>query len=555
MKFLLRNKVHMVALLALLGLLMLKCAKEKQEPQLSGDGSKLIVNVTGINEQASPSTAQGKASSRNDQSAKKSGILAKDIHHYQNFDALISIKQTEESSSGSKIKSSSKSGSQNALISKAMEEGVKYRLLLYTKQGSFVSSHLLTSGIAAEIDINQSEDYVWYALSYNNTVNVPDVDPANPVLSLPANEDVLYANGEILLSSAAQKDNIPLSIVFDHSFARIVIELNSMGMFADMISANVELAGATMQTGTMDLRTGVISELTDVSQTIDFSSFKDVQPPYADRKSVYLYTAAETVLEDLTVTLKGLELALDDGSTRSFTNLLDTPSVFTFELAPILGSSHTAQINLIESTLNRFYVGWARQNLYYHGGHNPYRFHHTAKHTNERNTYFSYRGLIPGQYGRVMEDDPCLLVYPEGLWKTPGFNEFSMLTPVFPTETFGEENGLGYIEYVDATSGPEEPYGGNTLRFMMNGTGTNNGISNGVIDIDLGTTYGKSAELWTTSDEFDYNDNKITGLYYYRGAEGFGDHVNKQVVNVEAPGLQDLESDFKNIRCMREVRY
>lgn len=550
MKFLLRNKARTVMLLALLGLLMQKCAKEKQEPQLSGDGTKLIVNVTGISEEASQSTGKGKASSRDDQSAKKNGILSKELHHYEDFDALVSIKRTEQSSSAAKIKTSSRSGSQNALMSKAMEEGVKYRLLLYTKQGSFVSSHLLTSGVAAEIDINKSEDYSWYALSYNNSMDVPDVEPTNPMLNLPGDEDVLYASGEILLSTTAQNGNVPLSIVFKHSFARIVIELNSMGMFADMVSANIALTGASMQTGTMDLRTGAISDLTSVTQTIDFSSFKDVQPPYADRKSVYLYTAAETALDDLSITISGLGLAIDDGSIRSFTNLVNTPSVFTFDLTPMLGSSQTAQINLVESTLLFQNRRWARQNLYYHGGHNPYRFQHTPAHTNERNTYFSHRGLIPGQYGRDLDGDPCALVYPEGLWRTPGFNEYAYLTPVYPTEIFGTENGLGYIEY-DVTTGIEGPYGGNNLRFNMNGTATATGISNGMIDIDLGTTYGESAELWTASRETDRNDNSITGVYYYRGALGFGDHVNKQVINVVEPGLQDIETDFKNVRCVR----
>src|SRR5690606_7833297 len=100
-----------------------------------------------------------------------------------------------------------------------------------------------TSGEVEEIKVPKGDDYFWYAVSYNNTDDIPDVDTANPQLTLPGDKDVLYASGSLSIPESAPDDNIPLGIVFKHSFARVTIELNTMGMFADMISAEVNVTG------------------------------------------------------------------------------------------------------------------------------------------------------------------------------------------------------------------------------------------------------------------------------------------------------------------------
>src|SRR5690606_6660069 len=115
---------------------------------------------------------------------------------------------------------------------------------------------------------------------------------------------------------------------------------------------------------------------------------------------------------------------------------------------------------------------FARTNLYYHGGHNPYRFLPTNEHTDATNTYFSFRGTLPGQYGNSLTSgDPCALVYPAGTSRTPGFNDFPMITPVLPVDTYQTQTGLGYYAYED-TKGAGDSYTSRQLRFNSNGSGT-----------------------------------------------------------------------------------
>lgn len=203
-------------------------------------------------------------------------------------------------------------------------------------------------------------------------------------------------------------------------------------------------------------------------------------------------------------------------------------------------------MNFIESPLTLNTIRFARTNLYYHGGHNPYRFLPTNEHTDARNTYFAFRGVLPGVYGNSLTSgDPCALVYPEGVWRSTGFNDFAAITPVNPQEDYKTENGLGYYEYEDS-QGTGAPYPSDKLRFNFNGYGTAVGDeTNGLIVFDLNNTYGRNASLWTTTSD-NYNG---LGVFYYHGALMDGDNVNKELIDYQGTGY--VQTTFKNIRCVR----
>lgn len=554
------NKIAVSVLLVCMGQLLVSCSKKKDEIQMDpADIRKLTVSVLGITDEGEVSSIAAKASSAVKSLGKENAELPSKILHFEGFDAQVSVEPDVANTFKVSIGSNRIKGiTGTELMAAAVANGVKYRLLLYEEDGTFASSTLLTSGIAGEVDVVKGTSYNWYAISYHNTEDVPDVNPADPKLSLPGGRDVLYASGSVAIPDGEGDVNVPLGIVFQHRLARIGIELNTMGMFADMNTAAVSVTGAAVKTATIDLRTGALTDLVDYTQTIDYSSFSDVEPPFRDQKVAYLYTADETPFNNLTVTLTNLVIELDNGSTRSFQTLLSaSPSVFTFNnVTPQIGRSYRALVNLIESPLTLAGVQWARANLYYNGGHNPYRFHHTYLHTNARNTYFSFKGIVPSNFG--VDGDPCSQIYPNGVWRQASEPDFRTLTGTLgfggQTATYGTVGTLRYFEYQAAT-GTAAPYPSNNLRFNMNGYGTVLGLVEGLINISLGSTYGSQVHVWTSTSGLDLPGLIGLGAWYYNGNRTIinTNNINLSVslLNVSAIGIDVVESDFRNVRCVR----
>lgn len=549
------NRITVSVLLISLAQFLVSCSKQNEEVPLdNADILKLTISVLGITEEGEVSLIAAKTSS----GMKENVGLQSKVLAFEGFDAQVSVEPDIAETFKVSIGNGMNGGKGTELMAAAVANGVKYRLLLYEENGTFASSTLLTSGVVGEVDVVKGNSYNWYAISYHNTEDVPDVNPADPKLSLPGERDVLYASGSIAIPEVEGDVNVPLGIVFNHRLARVGIELNTMGMFADINTAALSVSGAAVKTATIDLKTGELTDLVDYTQAIDYSSFSDVEPPYRDRKVAYLYTADETPFNTLTVTLTNLVIELDDNNTnRSFQTLLGSnPSVFTFSnITPEHGKSYRALINMIESPLTLAGVRWARANLYYSGGHNPYRFHHTNQHTNARNTYFSFKGIVPSNFG--VDGDPCSLVYPTGVWRQASEPNFRTLTGTLgfggETATHGTIGGLGYFEYQAAT-GTAAPYPSNNLRFNMNGFGLSLGLVEGIIGINLGSTYGNQVHFWTSTHGLDLLGLAGVGAWYYNGQRTFGvNNINLSVslLNITAIGIDVVESSFRNVRCVR----
>ncbi|MFD1771297.1 hypothetical protein [Sphingobacterium suaedae] len=521
------------------------CAKTADSENIETKSVKLTVDVVGVEEVPAVSNNKLKTN-RGSSNATPDVINSKDLISFESFDAQISL---EKWSSKVKKKSNMRSESNNMQSTESeapsMEEGITYRILFYKSDGSFVHSTQMVSGIPGEITLNRGESYDWYAVSYHNSDPMPAPDPAAPELVVPHNTDLLYASGSIEIPAQGSGEVPPLNVLFSHRYARIVLELNSMGMFGDMNQVGLEVSGVTGTTASFNLKDASLSNISSEPVNFDFEDFSNLEFGYADRKVTYIYTAREEPI-DLNVSVHALDIKLSNGTNRIFSDLMASPAEFEFSLTPQIGTSYAATINFVESPLIVNSVRWARTNLYYHGGHNPYRFLPTNAHTNARNTYFSFRGMLPGQYGiSLTNGDPCALVYPEGLWRTVRFNDLMMITPVFPIETYKTENGLGYYEY-DDTQGTGTPYPSAKLRFNMNGFGTATGVVDGDVAIDLGSSYGRSAHVWST---FAHDVGRGMEVYSYLATFSGGDEIAYEPVNYSGTG--PVESTFKNIRCVR----
>ncbi|MDR2274049.1 MAG: hypothetical protein LBF27_24295 [Sphingobacterium sp.] len=524
----------------------LSCSKEREQIEETAqlEGTKLVLNVSGIDEGQGIST-KGAVSSVSKQNSTK-------IVEFPEFDAVLAIDDNVPFKASQRVVKTSSNGSSTGVRAAAIDNGVKYRLYLFTEDGTqLISSTLFTSGTQGTIDVQQGTTYKWVALSYNTGEDVPDITSGNTKINLPAGKDILYTTGMTTVPTGGTNVNVPINIAFKHKFARLGVELNSQGMFANMTGAKVAVAG--LKTATIDVVSGGLSDLVAADMEIPFANFGDIDPAYQDAKIAYAYTAdAAAVAGGIKVAVSNLALRIDDNTIRQFST---TPVNFAFNVTPTLGNSHRLLVNLIESPLTIDGVRWARQNIYYQAGHNPYRFHHTYAHTNARNTFFSFKGLVPDQFGK--NSDPCAEVYPGGTWRTASENDFRKLTGFLgigaKKATYGSVNNRGYVEY-DA-SGVAAPYTNNKLHFNFNGESTSFALVNGVVQLNLGN-FGTNAEFWTGSAGVDLGGLAGFGAWYYHADRGLFGTVNADltasVLNVSAIGVNFIQTQMRNIRCVRK---
>ncbi len=483
-----------------------------------------------------------------------------------------------------------------------MTPGFTYRLVLYKVVGStqtfwrqkqLRSSTSTAVDTAQQIEVVRGDTYRWYAYSYNNSSDIPPLTNTgtNAQISMGTNSDFLYATGSFTISATGTA-NTPLNITFRHQVARLAVEVDARGMFADQVTQlGVSVGGITggqspLTTGSFGLLDGQVYNPTPYTPTTTFTiaDFRNVDVGFNDRKAIYFYSATPASFSNFTVNLNNVTITMTDGpTTRAFTGL---NRVFAFNTSAAMtrGRTYNAKIDLIESALPFQGVNWARTNLYLHSSQrNRYRFHATYAHTNMRESYWPFRSTTPYMFstGAVgANSDPCTLVHPttrpsDGLsvWRqatradysTLGFND--LLLGVLPLVTraparsiiYNQTNGRGYYEY--ATTGSAAQYPSSNLRFNMNGFGTAVNVASGLLVIDIGiSNYGTEGRHWSYDRLIDAGGLLGLGAYSLRtrrvtsSLAGAYNLLNPDIVEVLTISLLGgglLESSFQNVRCVR----
>ncbi|WP_343538302.1 hypothetical protein [Sphingobacterium thalpophilum] len=580
------SKFALAAYLALGTLAVTSCNKDTQNGQEIPNGkAQVMVRIAGI-------------SDGEDIKTKGSNRSASTRHSLQlvegnGFDALVGV---DNQLPASEIATAGQSGIRAANGTRAASpvvSGTKYRLFLYKKDGTnytFEKSVELAAGTEAPVNVSDGATYKWVAMSYNSTDNQV---PENQNLALPGNTDVLRATGEFTVSGAA----VPINVNFSRVFARIGIEINTMGMFAPINSATVTVSGQNAKTGTLDVATGAfVGGLTDVSlPALTYADFVNAPGSDGQQKIAYYYTADQTQ-QSLQVTVSALKIKLEDGSERSFAN--NAPLQRSQTITPERGKNHRFLVGITESPLTFGGVQWSRANLYYQAGYNPYRFYHFNQPTNDPRSFFSYGGAKPGVLARqVLPQDPCALVYPAGLWKTPAKADLASLTSggitgilgdlnlnvlgstvdiligaqnILATPVSGSTAGTGYAEFT--ATGTNTAYGANTsatnkLRFNYNGFMRDISVVEDLIQLDLGTTGGRYTAFWTNDRSLSLPLNLADlGVTHYlgnfhnggllTGGSGFKAFRSTNLLGISVlGGLDVIKSSLMNVRCVRNTAW
>ena len=207
-------------------------------------------------------------------------------------------------------------------------------------------------------------------------------------------------------------------------------------------------------------------------------------------------------------------------------------------------------------------------------------------------SFFSFKGHLPLQFASTNpaeQKDPCALVYPAGLWKTPTSAEIGTLTSntgvvdgllgdivglLVRSATPGATSDPDYIEYQGATGVQSTVYpaAANRLRFYNNGIAVPVSAVLGIVQVNLGNV-GESSGFWS-SDQLLTGDPLLSllqglhgvasvGATSYIGATPWSLLTGRKPIGTKAAGLLNInvlnlgiiQSDFMNVRCTRNASW
>lgn len=572
------SRLAAIGLLAVGTVFAIGCSKDtKEDIAMPGEGTRVVISVGGINEGNGESFKKIQASAEKATAKQNSDNLIEG----EAFDVLVT-RPSSISQLGFKDKIRAAATSADGLKADVpMTNGNAYRVFLRKQGTTTLESAAFTSGTTGSIAVEKGATYEWFAVSYNSTTAVPEATGNDVVLS--DINSLLYAKGEFAVGTGEGDVVVPLAIVFKPRVTKAQIEINTMGMFAPVASAEINVTGLYAAPEAIDVVTG---DLTGgvTSKAIAFGDFAPVAGSDGQRLVAEAFVAGNAG-EDISVSVSNLSITLDNASTRNF-----GATALTQTFAAEAGMQQNIVLNFMESPLTFGGVKWSRSNLYYRTDvlpSNPYRFNHfnTYSTTVDPNSYFAFKGHLPRRLGSAVESlqkDPCALVYPAGAWKTPTKTDLDAIQNQEGVlgnllGNIGQILGLGatpgavgtdtYLEFTP-TAGVNTAYGtaisgNNKLRFNYNGLQTNVGLVEGLITLNLANSKGTSGAFWTNQQGVNLLGLVGVGAWNYLGYTGrtlIGGAVPKGsaaagLLDIDLVGINLVSSALMNVRCVRDASW
>jgi len=440
------NLLVIVLFTSILNFSMYSCQKEKvdQNTTEKQGGIKLRIKVLGVADSIINISKQGSTAKNTNGSSNNITFAREQLATGGGFDAIVSGELKVKNQIHSTLAASVGTKSSNEITkfaSKPLAENVGYRILIFNESGGELFQNVVArTGIDPEIQVENSKTYKWIAVS-TNTPEVPDLTGQKLTAEDLINKDLLYASGNITISA----ENNFLEITFEHKTTQIDVNIDTRGLFGGINTFNsvqVGELGSTFKTllnsADFDLLTGEYGELQPIPSDRTGDHLKDKSPETDDLvKTVTLFT----------VVPKGKEIQANSlAISPIFSINLDrhiyyppsTAQVYTRNygrnniylrinnsaFTALLGDQFSLSANMIESPLIIGGVSWARSNLWYDGSTGqkyPYRFKADCGippyETSVQNEYWNWKSLTPS--GSAGAGDPCLEVYPKGIWRMP----------------------------------------------------------------------------------------------------------------------------------------
>lgn len=549
-----RNPIMKIAAIACISILFTNCEKSDSNSETVNDGTLLKVNVSGIENQA---TVKEVASSSKPQLSAKASIKAIETSVISgDVEALMSLQEDESVGNSTGIRSGSSeiksSSNQTKAANSLMGPTVKYRILIYTQDGTLVHNKVGNTGTDPVLEVFKGWTYKWYAFSINETAGVPNVE-ANGLVSKAnlTNKDVLYASGTITTSPGSNF----LNIVFKRKTANIQAKINVRGMFGTindgtLVSLNdaSSQGNALMTMGDLNPLTGTFTNISAVNASVSGAAMPiDNATEGSTVKVANFYTlnTSNIPASTLKVRLHPLKIQLDDTRERAFTSLSYT---LANTLTPSIGSRHTASLRLIESPILVKGIYWARTNLVYNANKlDKYRLKSNpggTKVATKDQDFWNWMSATPT--GAPSNVDACSKIYPEGTWKMPDAQTWQALgQPDGNQERMGLIFGADYGFFWNKTTGyPDNlAYDDNRLYISFGGYRTAGGaIQQSPAGLLLGLYATGQCHYWTSTEQ-----NSTKGISVQA-------EMSKLLWGINWGGITYPNADKtqgRNVRCIR----
>lgn len=413
------------------------------------------------------------------------------------FDVMLSLSEMEpehiddlQKGAGTGMKN--KMAGNKLAATAPLENNKKYRVVIYATDGAgnattFICQEQGTVGDDLSLAVYRNKTYRWFAYSFNNVQDIPEMNPSAPQVSVVASgdkevnpSDLLYATGLVTTSDVVNGENA-ISVHFARKSTVIRLELNARGMFSPISSAQV-----TLPNGPLTLKNGAFSILT--------GNYVSVSPAIALNTSSWQITVADTIPVDWVkyhdfytavdiemnappMTISGkvnniniVSSRIVDKQPNTSTDVIRTFQNVSFAFSsfkPQLGKRYLASVRLIESAILVGDAYWARGNLFYteSSSGNQYRLRYDNPNIynvgggieNIRTTDFWNGGVTP--LAAASWVDPCKEVFPKGIWKLPTeFNYKALIGVTVSRERVNQPTRNGwFIRWTNYASSSGHP--------------------------------------------------------------------------------------------------
>ncbi len=452
-----------------LSLLFNSCKKEakvkEEEKTHAGIGdTKITFEIKGLSNsidgrsKGSMAKSPNALSTNNDQQAP----IESRIVSLNGMDAMLSIHELPVNYQLTASASKATHPGIKAQDFSTLATGTKYKILLFNTDGhgNPTTLHDEVEGVVGpeplKIQAYAGKEYRWYAYTFNSKSPIPPFGGFDELPIVPSGEinayrkDFAFATDVLNTFPDQTKPNIIRSIILTRKTASMVIEYNTKGLFAQIISAKARLADNANQNqqGNFNFKTGKYTKFTTHTAGLESANDRSVSisvpmgvdtvviPNTKVRQTFYVPTDGVTPiqlkisLDTLMVTSQLLDEELQPKEVqRSFrNNVFEIPDFVATE-----GKSYFISIKLLESPMPIGTTQWARGNTYIYTNSafpNDTSSKYQIRYDNimyKPNTIPFSEYILGSELYLPNGLNVCEAMYPQGLWDLPNRAEYEEL--------------------------------------------------------------------------------------------------------------------------------
>ncbi|MCT1530910.1 hypothetical protein M3B46_07895 [Sphingobacterium daejeonense] len=573
-----KQKQSLFTIKLLITLLLFSCNKSNLNNTGIGNlGDKqLHFQIIGIQE-LRPTALKSSTNSNHKKSVTSVKESQGEIIELGGIDAMLSISelnpniQTKDSQDDIvKNKATNKNRSTMASTGNKLSKGVNYKIVIYkanhkdeaTEYVNQADGIIGTTGVS--IPAYRNTKYRWFAYTYNNAGRLSEFSPLKPNLQIlpsgdhpTSRQDFAYATGIITTGDKIDGSSSINNIILQRVSSRIVLEINSRGMFgavshaspsfksnSGLFKAQFNLIEGKLHSFSPDIGQYNVSNPHEMGYSVPVGVDSVTEVDWKRRYTFYTPAIGEAKplhasIDRLWIKSNRLQ---EDGGTADINRLFSDRTFSFANFKAEAGKSYFISIKLVESAIQIGNTRWARGNVYRNLGGNltpdnqwEYRFRYDNPVFNNASSVPHYTDFFTNDIYDINGRNVCQRVYPEGVWDLPMRDDFQELAR-HTNKQLNMENRKWHAIIIPnylAAGDPGYPHG--NLVFVPNGYKTRE--NSAIIDFHPGNIlfFRMTKGYWRTAETrlFALFDNSVL------------------FSRVEISTRRFSASRYANVRCVR----